>query len=69
MSHCMLQDGLMKNRANSMDKELKEQIEGLTANQIKLLASIYAGLAERLRQNTVAETLSKWNDRKSNSRN
>jgi hypothetical protein len=55
--------GLMKNSSNKMDAELEKKIEGLTANQIRLLASIYAGLAERLRKKTAADSLVKWKRR------
>lgn len=49
---------------NGMDKELEKQIEGLTPNQVKLLASIYAGRAELLRKQSAADCLAKWKDRK-----
>jgi hypothetical protein len=42
MSNRILQNDIMKNRSNNIDTELKKQTEGLTANQIRLLASIYA---------------------------
>jgi len=57
----------MKN--NRMDRKLEKQIEGLTPNQIKLLASIYAGMGERLRKKTAAECLAKWKLRNVYSRN
>jgi hypothetical protein len=40
----------MKRNSNKMDAEPEKQIEGLTASQIRLLASIYAGFAEGLRK-------------------
>lgn len=63
MSYWLPENGSMKNRTNSADRELETQIEGLTAPQIRLLASIYAGLAEQLRQHAVSKSLSKWKDR------
>jgi hypothetical protein len=52
----------MKNRSN-MDRELEKRVEGWSANQIKLLAAIYAGLAERLRKKNAAEGLVNWKSR------
>jgi len=46
-----------------MDTELKQEIKGLTANQVRLLASIYAGLADRLRKKMASDSLAKWKGR------
>jgi hypothetical protein len=54
----------MKNRSNGMDPELERMVEGLTPNQIRLLASIFAGKARELRRKQAAESLAKWKDRK-----
>jgi hypothetical protein len=59
MSYLLPENGCMKNTSN-MGRELEKQIEGLSANQIKLLASIYAGLAERLRKKNLADSLMNW---------
>jgi hypothetical protein len=64
MSNRLLQNASMKNRTDNEDRKLEREIEGLTASQLRLLASIYAGLAEQLRQITVSKNLSKWKDRK-----
>jgi len=47
----------------TMDEKLKKHIEGLKPNQIRLLASIYAGLAERLRRRKVNASLTNWKRR------
>jgi hypothetical protein len=54
----------MKNRRNGMDPELEKLVEGLTPNQIKLMASIFAGRANEIRKKHSAESLAKWKDRK-----
>jgi len=48
---------------NTLDEKLKKNVEGLTPNQIRLLASIYAGLAEYLRRKKVTGSLSNWKSR------
>jgi hypothetical protein len=52
-----------------MDAKLKKQIEGLKPNQIKLLASIYAGLAECLRRKKATGSLGNWKSRDDHSKN
>ncbi len=47
-------------RMKTMDKELKKHVRGLKPNQNKLLASIYLGLAGRLRRRKVNDSLKKW---------
>jgi hypothetical protein len=69
MSRRILENVAMKNRSNGMDTELKQKIEGLTGSQVRLLASIYAGLADRLRNKTAAISLAKWKGRDDHSRN
>lgn len=55
----------MKNRSNDgMDPELERMVEGLTPNQMKLLAAIFAAQAKELRKKNSAESLAKWKDRK-----
>jgi hypothetical protein len=54
----------MKNRSNGMDPELQRLVECLTPNQIRLLASIFAGRAREIRKKRAAESLAKWKDRK-----
>ncbi|HLX69417.1 MAG TPA: hypothetical protein VKV04_07305 [Verrucomicrobiae bacterium] len=49
-------------KKNRIDPELEAQIKGLSAKQIRLLASIYVGLAEALRKETT-ESMTKWKDR------
>lgn len=68
MSDCILDNARMKNESNRMDPELEKQIEGLTTNQIRLLSSIYNGLARRLRQ-TAAETPAKRKASRDNRKN
>jgi hypothetical protein len=63
MSCRILKNGAMKKRSNGMDTELKRKIKGLTANQVRLLASIYAGMADRLRNKAAADSLTKWKRR------
>jgi hypothetical protein len=53
----------------TMDAELKKQVEGLKPNQIRLLASIYAGLAARLRSKKVTDSLGNWKSREDYSKN
>ena len=42
---------------------MERLIEGLTPNQIRLLASIFAGKAKELRKKHAAESLANWKDR------
>jgi hypothetical protein len=63
MSDSIPETAHMKMNSNMMDTELEKQIEGLTASQIRLLASIYAGFAEGLRKKTVTEGLMNWKPR------
>lgn len=53
----------MKNRSNRIDPELERMVKGLSPNQVKLLASIFAGKARELRRKETAESLAKWKDR------
>ena len=50
----------MKNRSNGTGSELELLTRGLTPNQIKLMASIFAGRARDLRKKRVAQSLAKW---------
>jgi hypothetical protein len=63
------QNGPMKNRSKGNDGQLEKQFEGLTRNQKRLLASIYAALAQRLREKAVADSLKNWKSREDWSRN
>jgi hypothetical protein len=54
----------MKNKPNEMDPELARLVEGMTPNQIKLMAAIFAGKAKEMRKKHAAESLAKWKDRK-----
>lgn len=54
----------MKDRSNGMDPELERMVEGLTPNQMRLLAAIFAAQAKEIREKHAAESLAKWKDRK-----
>ena len=69
MAYPVFENGCMKRNSNRMDAELEKQIECLSASQIRLLASIYAGLAERLRKKTVTQSLENWKPRDDFSKN
>lgn len=59
----------MENRSNGMSEELEKLAEGLTPNQRRLLASIYAGIANDLRKRAIAKDMAKWKARENYSRN
>lgn len=63
MSNYSGQNWRMKNRSNGMDPELERLVKGLTPNQIRLMASIFAGKARELREKRAAQSLTKWKDR------
>ena len=69
LSNPLLQTRRMKNRTNEMDAELRRKIEGLTVSQIRLMAAIYAGMANQLRKKKSADSLAKWKARKEYRRN
>jgi hypothetical protein len=69
MSDPLRQSRRMKNRSNGMSEELAKLAEGLTPNQRRLLASIYAGMANGLRQRLIAKNLANWKGRDDYSRN
>jgi hypothetical protein len=69
MSDSIAETARMNRNSNMMDAKLGKQIEGLSASQIRLLASIYAGMAERMRKKTVSEGLMKWKRRDDYSKN
>jgi hypothetical protein len=69
MPYPIFENDRMNRNSNRMDAEPEKQIEGLTASQIRLLASIYAGLADRLRKKTVTEGLVNWKRRDDYSKN
>jgi len=52
-----------------IDEKLKKHVEGLKPNQIRLLASIYAGMADRLRRKKLRNSLTKWKSREDFNRN
>jgi hypothetical protein len=54
----------MKKWPNGMDPELERLVEGLTPNQIRLLASIFVGRAKEIRKKHAAESLAKWKQRR-----
>ena len=64
MSNPAWQNQDMKNRSDGEGSKMEQLTEGLTPNQIKLMASIFAGTARNLRKKKVAHSLAMWKQRK-----